>query len=224
MSPNEVSNNEAAKNSSPANLDMKFEVTVIPVSDVDRAKEFYARLGWRLDADRTIGDNFRLIQFTPAGSSASVQFGINLTLAALGSAQGMLLIVSDIEAASRQLVANGVEATEIFHCDTGTACRFQGVGTRVSGPHPEHQSYSSFLSFRDPDGNGWILQEVTTRLAGRVAGNATYTSAQDLAQAMTRAAKAHGQHEQRIGKADPNWPDWYAEYMVREQSGEDLPQ
>ena len=136
MSTNEVSNNEAAKNSSLANLDMKFEVTVIPVSDVDRAKEFYARLGWRLDADRTIGDNFRLVQFTPAGSSASVQFGINLTLAAPGSAQGMLLIVSDIEAASQQLVANGVEATEIFHCDTGTACRFQGVGTRVSGPIP----------------------------------------------------------------------------------------
>jgi catechol 2,3-dioxygenase-like lactoylglutathione lyase family enzyme len=205
--------------------DMKLEVVVIPVSDVDRAKEFYTRLGWRLDADRSAGNEFRLIQFTPPGSGCSVQFGVNLTSAAPGSAQALLLIVSDIEDVRRELVAQGVDASEVFHCATGTGCRFPGVDVRVSGPHPEHLSYASFVSFKDPDGNGWVLQEVTKRLAGRVAGDSTtFSSVRDLAQAMRRAATAHGKHEARIGKADPNWPDWYAEYMVREQSGEELPQ
>jgi hypothetical protein len=112
----------------------------------------------------------------------------------------------------------------MFHCETGTACRFSRIGARVTGPHPERLSYYSFVSFSDPDGNGWLLQEVTKRLAGRVAGNTTYASAHDLAQAMIRAAKAHGQHEKRTGQSDANWPDWYAEYMVREQLGEELPQ
>jgi catechol 2,3-dioxygenase-like lactoylglutathione lyase family enzyme len=223
MSTNEVRSNETAGSTSVASVDMKLEVVVIPVSDVDRAKEFYSRLGWRLDADRAAGDNFRLIQFTPPGSGASIQFGVNLTSAAPGSAQAMLLAVSDIEVARQQLVANGVDASELFHCETGTACRFQDIGVRVSGSHPERLSYSSFVSFSDPDGNGWLLQEVTKRLAGRVAGDTTYASAHDLAQAMIRAAKAHGQHEAQMGQADPNWPDWYAEYMVREQSGEELP-
>jgi hypothetical protein len=178
----------------------------------------------RLDADRAAGDNFRLVQFTPPGSGSSVQFGINLTSAAPGSAQGMILAVSDIEAARQQLVAHGVDASEVFHCETGTACRFAGIGVRVSGSHSEHLSYYSFVSFSDPDGNGWLLQEVTKRLPGRVAGGTTYTSAHDLAQAMIRAATAHGKHEARIGKADPDWPDWYAEHMVREQAGEELPQ
>jgi catechol 2,3-dioxygenase-like lactoylglutathione lyase family enzyme len=203
---------------------MKLEVVVIPVSDVDRAKEFYAKLGWRLDADRRVGDNFRLVQFTPPGSGSSIQFGMNLTSASPGSAQGLLVAVSDIEAARRQLASQGVEASEVFHCETGTACRFPGIGLRVSGAQPERLSYSSFASFSDPDGNGWLLQEVTTRLPGRVAGDTSYSSVRDLAQAMIRAAKAHGQHEARTGQADPNWPDWYAEYMVREQSGEELPQ
>jgi catechol 2,3-dioxygenase-like lactoylglutathione lyase family enzyme len=203
---------------------MKLEVVVIPVSDVDRAKEFYSRLGWRLDADRAVGKAFRLVQFTPPGSGSSIQFGVNLTSAVPGSAQELLLAVSDIEAARQQLVAKGVDASEVFHCETGTACRFPGIGVRVSGSQPERLSYSSFVSFSDPDGNGWLLQEVTTRLPGRVAGNTTFSSESDLAQAMIRAAKAHGQHEARIGKADPNWPDWYAEYMVRELSGEALPQ
>jgi hypothetical protein len=136
----------------------------------------------------------------------------------------LILTVSDIEAARQQLAANGVDATEVFHCASGTACRFPGIDTRVSGPHPEHLSYGSFVSFKDPDNNGWLLQEVTTRLPGRVSGETTYTSARDLAQAMIRASKAHGKHEERTGKADSNWPDWYAEYMVREQSGEELPQ
>jgi catechol 2,3-dioxygenase-like lactoylglutathione lyase family enzyme len=223
MSTNEVRTNEAAS-ASVANADMKLEVVVIPVSDVDRAKEFYSRLGWRLDADRSAGSNFRLVQFTPPGSGSSIQFGVNLTSAAPGSAQAMLLAVSDIEVARKELIARGVDASEVFHCDAGTACRFRGVGTRINGPHPERLSYSSFVSFSDPDGNTWLLQEVTQRLPGRVAGNTAYMSAHDLAQAMIRAAKAHGQHENRIGQADPNWPDWYAEYMVHEQSGEKLPQ
>jgi len=224
MSNNETRPNDTATNVSAATGDMKLEVVVIPVSDVDRAKEFYSRLGWRLDADRSAGSSFRLVQFTPPGSGSSIQFGINLTLAAPGSAQAMLLAVSDIEAAHEDLIARGVDASEVFHCDTGTACRFRGVGARINGPHPERLSYSSFVSFADPDGNGWLLQEVTQRLAGRVAGSTTYVSAHDLAQAMIRAEKAHGEHEKWIGQADPNWPDWYAEYMVREQSGEELPQ
>jgi catechol 2,3-dioxygenase-like lactoylglutathione lyase family enzyme len=224
MSTNEVRTNDVAASPSAATVDMKLEVVVIPVSDVERAKEFYSRLGWRLDADRSAGNSFRLVQFTPPGSNSSIQFGVNLTSAAPGSAKAMLLAVSDVEAARKELIARGVDASEVFHCDIGTACRFHGVGARVSGPHPERLSYSSFVSFSDPDGNSWLLQEVTQRLAGRVAGNTAYTSASDLAQAMIRAAKAHGQHEKRIGQADPNWPEWYAEYMVREQSGKELPE
>ena len=214
-------------NASAGITDMKLEVVIIPVSDVDRAKEFYSRLGWRLDADRAAGEGFRLIQFTPPGSGTSIQFGVNLTTAAPGSAQGLLLTVSDIEGARQQLnlVTHDVEASEVFHCETGAACRFPGIGVRVGGPEPDHLSYSSFVSFTDPDGNGWVLQEVVTkRLPGRVVGDTTYGSACDLAQAMIRAAKAHGEHEKRIGKADSDWPDSYAAYMVAEQSGETLPQ
>jgi predicted enzyme related to lactoylglutathione lyase len=223
MSTNEIRTNEAV-NTSVVTAATNLEVIVIPVSDVDRAKQFYSKLGWRLDADRSAGNNFRLVQFTPPGSGSSIQFGVKLTSAAPGSAQAMLLAVSDIEAARRELVARGIDASEAFHCDAGTACRFPGVGARINGPHPERLSYSSFVSFSDPDGNSWLLQEVTQRLPGRMAGNTGYASAHDLAQAMMRAAKAHGQHEARLGQADPNWPSWYAEYMVREQSGEELPQ
>jgi len=224
MSTNAVLANEAATNSSLASIDMKLEVVILPVSDVDRAKEFYSRLGWRLDADRTAGSAFRLVQFTPPGSGSSIQFGINLTSAAPGSARGLLLAVSDIEAAREQLASRGVDASEVFHCGSGTACRFPGVGVRVGGPEPQHLSYSSFASFTDPDGNSWVLQEVTRRLPGRVTGSTTYASAEDLMQAMIRAAKAHGEHEKRIGHADATWPVWYADYMVREQSGEPLPE
>jgi catechol 2,3-dioxygenase-like lactoylglutathione lyase family enzyme len=224
MSTNEIRTNDVAASTSTATVDMKLEVVVIPVSDVDRAKEFYSRLGWRLDADRSTGNSFRLVQFTPPGSGSSIQFGVNLTSAAPGSAHAMILAVSDVEAARKELKAGGIDASEVFHCDIGTACRFLGVGARINGPHPERLSYSSFVSFTDPDGNSWLLQEVTQRLPGRVAGNTAFTSAHDLAQAMIRAAKAHGQHEKRIGQTDPNWPEWYADYMVREQDGEELPQ
>jgi catechol 2,3-dioxygenase-like lactoylglutathione lyase family enzyme len=206
-------------------VDTKLEVVVIPVSDVDRAKEFYGRLGWRLDADFPFDNGFRVVQFTPPGSGCSVQFGTNITAAAPGSAQGLYLIVSDIAAAREELVARGVDVSEVFHPGTPGA-QFQPDGTsgRVSGPATDHATYSSFATFSDPDGNSWLLQEVTTRLPGRVdPATTSYASSSDLADAMRRAAAAHGEHEKRIGEADANWPDWYASYMVAEQSGAELP-
>ncbi len=191
-------------------MDVKLEVVVIPVSDVDRAKEFYKKLGWRLDVTPPF-----VVQFTPPGSWCSVQFGKNFTSAPPGSAKAYL-IVSDVVAARDQLVAAGIEVSEFFHI---------GPGGRVSGLDPERRSYYSRASFSDPDGNVWLLQEVTTRLPGRVdSGVTSFGSASDLASALRRAAAAHGQHEKRIGGADPNWPDWYAKYMVAGQSGEELPQ
>jgi catechol 2,3-dioxygenase-like lactoylglutathione lyase family enzyme len=206
-------------------VDMKLEVVVIPVSDVDRAKEFYGSLGWRLDADFRFDNGFRVVQLTPPGSGCSVQFGTKITSAAPGSAQGLYLIASDIEAARNDLVSRGVEVSEVFHAGTPGA-QFQRDGTsgRLSGPAPDHATYFSFATFSDPDGNGWLLQEITTRLPGRVAGDTTYASVGDLSQALRRAEAAHGQHEARTGQRDQNWPDWYAEYMVREQRGEELPQ
>jgi catechol 2,3-dioxygenase-like lactoylglutathione lyase family enzyme len=207
---------------------MKFEIVVIPVSDVDRAKDFYGRLGWRLDADFAQGDDFRVIQFTPPGPGCSVIFGKNVTAAAPGSAQGLYLIVSDIQAARDELLGRGVEISEVFHgagdVYAGTDDPYLFGRQRVNGPDPEHRSYRSFTSFSDPDGNGWLLQEITTRIPGRIDPAATsFGSRGDLASAMRRAAAAHGKHEQRIGAADPNWPDWYAAYIVAEQAGAELP-
>jgi catechol 2,3-dioxygenase-like lactoylglutathione lyase family enzyme len=205
-------------------VDQKVEALVIPVSDVDRAKQFYKNLGWRLDADFPFDNGFRVVQFTPPGSGCSVQFGTNITTAAPGSAQGLYLVVSNIEAVHDELIARGVKVSNVFHPVTPGA-QFQPDGTtgRVSGPAPEHGSYRSFATFSDPDGNTWLLQEVTTRLPGRVdPAQTAYASANDLAGALRRAAAAHGEHEKRIGQADPNWPDWYAEYMVREHAGEAL--
>jgi predicted enzyme related to lactoylglutathione lyase len=209
-----------------ARVDMKFEVVVIPVSDADRAKEFYGRLGWRLDADFRFDNGFRVVQFTPPGSGCSVQFGTKMTSASPGSAQGLFLVVSDIEAARDELVARGVEVSGVFHAGTpGAQFHPGGSSGRATGPATDHATYGSFASFNDPDGNGWLLQEVTTRLPGRIEPAATsFGSASDLASALRRVSAAHGEHEKRIGKADPNWPDWYAEYMVREQAGGELPQ
>jgi catechol 2,3-dioxygenase-like lactoylglutathione lyase family enzyme len=209
-----------------AKVDMKFEIVVIPVSDVDRAKEFYGRLGWRLDADFASGKDYRVIQFTPLGSGCSIIFGKNVTAAAPGSAQGLYLIVSDIVAARAELLGRGVEISDVFHDDAGvhagTDEPYLFGRLRVRGPDPDHRSYRSFASFCDPDGNGWLFQEVTTRLPGRVdPATTTFASANDLASALRRAAAAHGQHEARTGQADKSWPDWYAEYMVREQSGKE---
>jgi len=206
-------------------VDMKLEVVVIPVADVDRAKAFYTKLGWRLDADFPFDNGFRVVQFTPLGSGCSIQFGTKITSAKPGSAEGLYLIVSDIEAARADLAARSVSVSEVFHPEVPGA-QFQPEGTsgRVSGPAPKHGSYSSFATFQDADGNRWLLQEVTTRLPGRVAGDTSFASISDLASALRRAEAAHGEHEKRTGQRDANWPDWYAEYMVREHAGEKLPE
>jgi catechol 2,3-dioxygenase-like lactoylglutathione lyase family enzyme len=215
MSTNEVHSNDAARNAGVARIDMKLEVVVIPVSDVDRAKAFYERIGWRLNIDRSAGEDFRLVQFTPPGSSSSVHFGKGVTSAAPGSAKAFL-IVPDIEAARDQLIAAGVEVGEFFH---------DGPEGRGSGLHPERLSYRSRALFSDPDGNIWHMQEVTTRDPRRVEpGTTSFGSESDLASAFRRAEAAHGEHEKRIGQRDANWPDWYAAYMVAEQSGKELPQ
>jgi catechol 2,3-dioxygenase-like lactoylglutathione lyase family enzyme len=213
----------AIETSKARGIDMKLEIAVIPVSDVDRAKGFYGKLGWRLDADFAAGDDFRVIQFTPPGSGASIIFGKNVTAAAPGSAQGLYPIVSDAEAARKELISRGVEVSELFHGDggvyAGTDEPYLFGRHRVSGPDPDHDSYRSFASFKDPDGNGWLFQEITARLPGRVDADTTFTSSRELATALRRAAAAHGEHEKKIGKHDENWPDWYAEYIVREQAG-----
>jgi catechol 2,3-dioxygenase-like lactoylglutathione lyase family enzyme len=206
-----------------AMVDMKLEVIVIPVSDVDRAKRFYAGLGWRLDADFARDDGFRVIQFTPPGSPCSIIFGKGVTSAEPGSARGLHLIVSDVVAARAELTGRGVEVSEVFH-DAGGIFHRAGQEGRVSGPDPERRSYASFASFSDPDGNGWLFQEVTARLPGRVDGDTRFSSAAELAATLRRAAAAHGEHEKRTGgQHDANWPDWYAEYIVREQAGKELP-
>jgi catechol 2,3-dioxygenase-like lactoylglutathione lyase family enzyme len=210
-----------------AKVDMKLEIVVIPVSDVDRAKRFYGGLGWRLDADFASGDDYRVIQFTPPGSACSVIFGRNVTAATPGSAQGLYLIVSDIATARDELHSRGVEISEVFHDASGVYAGkdepYLFGRLRVGGLDPEHRSYHSFASFKDPDGNGWLLQEITARLPGRVEGDTTFTSSKELATALRRAAAAHGEHEKRTGGQDPNWPDWYADYIVREQAGKELP-
>jgi catechol 2,3-dioxygenase-like lactoylglutathione lyase family enzyme len=204
----------------------RLEAIVIPVKDVDRAKQFYGDLGWRLDADFLFENGFRVVQFTPPGSECSVQFGTKITSSAPGSAQGLYLIVSDIEAAREELFGHGVGISEVFHAGTpGAQFQSEGSSGRIRGPAPDHATYSSFATFNDRDGNGWLLQEITTRLPGRIDRTDTaFSSANDLASALRRAEAAHGEHEKRTGQPDANWPDWYAEYMVREQAGEELPQ
>jgi len=222
MSSTEAGTGSAADRAGAATTDMKLEVVVIPVSDVDRAKDFYTGLGWRLDADISAGDAFRIVQLTPPGSGCSIQFGTGVTSVTPGSAQGLYLIVADIGVVRDDLLEHGVDVGEVFHEGAGGA-RFHDPG-RVAGPSPDHRSYGSFATFSDPDGNGWLLQEITTRLPGRIdEAETTYASASDLAEAMRRASIAHGEHEKRIGAADPDWPDWYAEYMVAEQAGRELP-
>jgi len=222
MSTTQDRGSDGGSAASVAKVDMKLEAVVIPVSDVDRAKEFYERLGWRLDADIGKGGDYRIVQFTPPGSGCSVQFGTALTSAAPGSAQG-LLVVSDIEAAHDELDHHGADASGVFHDALGGYNRFD-PDSRAGGPDPHRRTYASFVEFGDPDGNLWQLQEVTSRLPGRVdPATTTFGSAGDLASALRRAAAAHGEHEKRTGEADANWPDWYADYMVREQAGAQPP-
>lgn len=199
-------------------VDLKLEVVTLPVSDVERAKRFYEGLGWRLDADIAKGEAFRVLQFTPPGSSCSVHVGKGVTSAAPGSAQGLFLAVSDIEAARSDLIRRGAAVSEISHSTPGEA--------PGAGPHPTRSTYSSYAAFSDPDGNGWLLQEVTSRLPGRVDTDvAAFTSPAELAAALRRAGAAHGEHEKRMGgQHDVNWPDWYAEHMFAEQAGRPLPE
>ena len=215
MSTTAISSRDATDEARVGQIDMKLEVITIPVSDLDRAKEFYEGLGWRLDADFKDGAD-RAIQLTPPGSGCSIHLGKN----APGPAQGLFLVVSDIEAARDDLVRHGVEVSEVFHFAKGPG-PFGGV---VSGLAPDHGSYGSYATFKDPDGNGWLLQEVTTRFPGRVAGDTTYPSAYELAQALRRAEAAHGEYEKRLGERHADWPSWYAAYMVAEHAGTELPQ
>jgi catechol 2,3-dioxygenase-like lactoylglutathione lyase family enzyme len=205
--------------------DMKFEVVVIPVADVDRAKDFYRRLGWRLDADFPFDNGFRVVQFTPPGSAASVQFGTKITSATPGSAEGLYLVVSDIAAARARLADRGIVVSEVFHPGAPGAQFRQSGAERLGGPADNRATYGSFATFNDPDSNTWLLQEVTQRLPGRIdATGTTFASSADLADAMRRASVAHGEHEKRMGgEYDTNWPDWYAAYMAAEQAGTQLP-
>ncbi|WP_426609841.1 VOC family protein [Bradyrhizobium sp. McL0616] len=228
MTTTEMNRETDAKPAKSRRVDLKLEVIVIPVSDVDRAKLFYANLGWRLDADFASGDGWRVIQFTPPGSACSVIFGKNVTAAAPGSAQGLYLIVSDLEAARQDLLDRGVKVSDPFHSagdvHAGPDEPYLSGRVRVNGADPQRGSYSSFASFSDPDGNGWLFQEITTRLPGRIeATETTFTSSSELAGALRRAAEAHGEHEKRTGGHDDNWQDWYADYIVREQAGQPLP-
>lgn len=210
---------EAAIRTSKARpMDMKLEVLVIPVSDVERAKTFYSKLGWRLDADFAVDDKFRVVQFTPPGSQSSIHFGLGITSAPPGSARGNYLIVSDVEAARTELLGRGIDVSEVFH-------RAGPGKPEIPGRDPERRSYVSFATFSDPDHNVWLVQEVTTRLPGRVdADTTTFPLVSDLESALRRAETAHGEHEKRTGVRDANWPEWYATYMAAEQAGKELPQ
>ena len=218
MSTTAIAREQATDDARVREVDMKLEVIPIPVSDVDRAKAFYGGLGWRLDVDAGHG-GVRLVQFTPPGSGCSIHFGTNATPSAPGSVQGLYLIVADIRVARDHLVKRGVEVSEVFHYAAGPA----PFGGEVSGPAPGRGTYGSYATFSDPDGNGWLLQEVTARFPGRVAGDTRYPSAYNLAQALRRAEEAYIQHEKRTGRRDANWPDWYAAYLEAEQAGTELP-
>ena len=224
MSSSDVRSGSDTSAASSAKIPFKFEAVVIPVTDVDRAKDFYRHLGWRLDADFAFDNGFRVVQLTPPGSPCSVQFGTNITSAPPGSAQGLYLVVSDIQAARDEVAAQGVQVSEVFHPgEPGAQFQPDGMDSRLAGPAPEHTTYGSFATFSDPDGNGWLLQEVTTRLPGRIDAETSFASVSDLEAGLRRAAAAHGEHEKRTGEYDENWPEWYAAYMVAEQAGEELP-
>ena len=204
-------------------MNMKLEVVIVPVSDVDRAKAFYEKLGFRLDIDMA-NENFRGVQFTPPRSETSIIFGKGITSASSGSAE-LVLAVTDIDAARDDLIGRGVNVSEVFHY-AGGPFNNSIENPRVAGRDPERRSYFSFASFEDPDGNRWLLQEITSRLPGRIdsAGATTFDSVGDLSSALRRAEAAHGEHEKRTGQRDANWPDWYAKYMVAERTGTELPQ
>ena len=207
-------NNEPADAPTAERVEMKFEVVVIPVADVARTKAFYTKLGWRLDADFAFDNGFRVVQFTPPESGCSLQFGSKITTAAPGSAQGLYLIVPDVEAARKELIARGVEVSEVFHTSKpGAQFRPESDG-RVSGPDPGHRSYFSFATFGDPDGNTWLFQEITTRLPGRGLSNLDVSTLTGLLQ---EAEQHHGQYEPTAPKH--HWSGWYAAYIIARQNG-----
>ena len=208
----EIRSNETTSDTKVATVDMKLEVVVIPVSDVERAEQFYRKLGWRQDVTPPGSGVF---QFTPHGSACSIQFGGNLTSAAPGSVQRTYLIVSDIEATRNALIDAGIDVSKIFHL---------GPNGFAGGPDPERGTYRSLATFNDPDGNSWLLQEITTRLPGRIdSGVTSFGSTTDLISALRRAEAAYGEHEKRTAQRDANWPEWYAAYMAAEQAGTELP-
>ena len=202
---------------------MKFEVVVIPVSDVDRAKRFYTEMGWRLDIDFAPDKQYRVIQFTPPGSACSVIFGSGITPAAPGSAQGLYLIVSDIEAARADMINRGLKVSEPFY-DTGGVFHHLNREGVVTGLQPQRKTYGTYASFSDPDGNGWFFQEVTARLPGHeLSSDVEFASSTELARALRRASAAHDEHERRTGKTDADWADWYADFISAEQAGKPIP-
>ena len=223
MSATEAQN--AGRDAAVSHVDMRLEIQVIPVSDVDRAKEFYTRLGWRLDDDVAPLEGLRIVQFTPPGSAASITFGRGLTTAVPGSAEAGLT-VSDIEAARDEVAGRGIDASDIWHGPPFP------VEARQPGPDPDRASYGSFFSIDDPDGNTWLVQEVTTRRPGRIdPANTAFSSTADLEGALRRAEAAHREHEKHAGRShlfhrsgeDTDWSAWYAAYLVAEQTGTDLP-
>jgi predicted enzyme related to lactoylglutathione lyase len=223
MSVTQSRNESSDETSGAPQADMKFEVVVIPVSDVDRAKRFYAAMGWRLDMDFAASKEYRVIQFTPPGSACSIIFGIGITPAAPGSVQGLYLIVSDIETVRTDMIGRGVKVSEPFY-DVGRIFHHLNGEGVVAGLHPQRRSYGTYASFSDPDGNGWLLQGVTARLPGHeLSSGIEFTSSTELARALRRAAAAHDVHERPAGKQDTHWTDWYADYILAEQAGKPLP-
>ena len=214
MATSSAINNEPVRAASAAKVEMKFEVVVIPVTDVDRSKAFYTKLGWRLDADFAFDNGFRVVQFTPPGSGCSVQFGTKITTAAPGSAQGLYLIVSDLEAARKELAARGVDVSQVFHASKAGAQFRPDSNGRVDGPDPSHRSYFSFATFSDPDGNTWLFQEITTRLPGRGLSNLDVNTLTDL---LRETEEHHGEYEPTAPKH--HWSGWYAAYIVARQDG-----
>ncbi|MEI9939561.1 MAG: VOC family protein [Pseudomonadota bacterium] len=207
----QVSSHDAAQITTPATVDLKLEVVIIPVSDVDRAKRFYENLGWRLDADFTTGEDWRVVQLTPPGSACSVIFGKGITTVAPGSVQGTFLVVSDVAAARAELVGRGIDVSEVFHFQRGL--RVVGTEGRVPGADPEASSYRTWASFSDPDGNSWLLQEIKTRLPGRGFG----LNVPILTELLREAEERHGEYEPTAPKH--HWSDWYAAYVVAREQG-----
>ena len=212
MSSTQTSKEPAAKNPSAGKIDMKLEVVVVPVSDVDRAKRFYLSMGWRLDADFASGDSWRVVQVTPPGSACSFWFGKGLTKATPGSVQGLLLMVDDIDAARTELIGYGVEVSGVFHFEGGL--HFTGTQGRAPGPDPERRSYFTFASFNDPDGNGWVLQEIKTRLPGR---GISSMDVETLTELLRETEEHHGKYEPIAPKH--HWSGWYAAFIVARQRG-----